>query len=52
MEVKGTPLETRIDDEQLGELIEAAGERLSSFISPDGTIELPMDAVIVTARNP
>lgn len=52
MEVKGTPLETHIDDEQLTELIDVARERLNSFVRSDGSVEMPMDAVIVTAHKP
>ncbi len=52
MEVKGTPLEAHVEDTRLDAVIDAVRDELKRFEASDGTLVLPMDAVIVTARKP
>jgi hypothetical protein len=49
--VKGWVL-ADIDDDTFGTLLEEARKDLKHFCNDDGAIQMPMDALIVTARKP
>ncbi|HET6659865.1 MAG TPA: hypothetical protein VFH16_08125 [Rubrobacter sp.] len=49
-EVKGSPLEKRIDEESYRGVIKEAEDELQSFVVEDGVV-MPMDAFIITAEK-
>jgi ubiquinone/menaquinone biosynthesis C-methylase UbiE len=51
-EVKGSPLETLLDDEGYRELMKEARDRLRQFRGNGGEITMPMDAYIISAAKP
>jgi SAM-dependent methyltransferase len=51
-EVKGSPLEALLDEEGYRGLIREASEELLQFRIEGGEVEMPMDALVVTARKP
>jgi ubiquinone/menaquinone biosynthesis C-methylase UbiE len=50
-EVKGTPLDDFFNEESYQDLLKAAHEGLSSFVTDSGKVVVPMDAIIVTAQK-
>ncbi|UCG23679.1 MAG: methyltransferase domain-containing protein [Chloroflexota bacterium] len=50
-EVKGSPLEGLFDEESFQAFLEEASKGLQPFLSSNGEIVVPMDAIIVTARK-
>jgi ubiquinone/menaquinone biosynthesis C-methylase UbiE len=49
-EVKGSPLEERIDDESYRGVMKEAEDKLQRFVVEDGVV-MPMDAFIITAEK-
>jgi hypothetical protein len=49
-EVKGSPLENRIDEESYRGVIKEAEDKLQRFVVEDGVV-MPMDAFIITAEE-
>ena len=50
-EVKGSPLESLLDDESYRGLLSEADERLQRFLGDDGAVTMPMDAFVITAAK-
>lgn len=50
-EVKGSPLEAQLDAGSYQELMQEAQEKLQQFCTDDGTVIMPMDALIITATK-
>lgn len=51
-EVKGSPLETLLDEEGYQGLMQEAQERLLHFCTAGGEVVMPLDAYIITAKKP
>lgn len=50
-EVKGSPLETLLDEEGYHGLVQEAQEQLQQFCIDGGEVIMPMDAFILTAEK-
>jgi hypothetical protein len=50
-EVKGSPLETLLDEESYQGLMQEAQEQLQQFCTDGGEVIMPMDAFIITAEK-
>jgi SAM-dependent methyltransferase len=51
-EVKGSPLETLLNEESYQGLMQEANEKLRQFCIDGGEVVMPMDAFVITARKP
>ena len=50
-EVRGSPLESLLDQESYQGLMNEADERLRQFCSDDGAVTMPMDAFVITGTK-
>ena len=50
-EVKGSPLETLLDEDGYRGLLNEAKDKLQRFQTGDSTIVMPMDALVITAQK-
>jgi len=51
-EVKGSPLETLLDEESYRELVREAHDQLQRFCTDAGEVVMPLDAFVITAAKP